>query len=137
MGMNMVQFQKGLSLAEFIKRYGSEEACEKALFASRWPQGWHCPKCDCEQSCTFYRDGRKYWKCYRCAHQTTLVSGTLFAATKLALSQWFLALYVLTQTKNSVSSLELMCVTARPGGSSTRSCRRWPIAKAPVNSLAG
>lgn len=108
MGMNMVQFQKGLSLAEFIKRYGSEDACEKALFASRWPRGWRCPKCDCEQSCTFYREGRKYWKCYRCAHQTTLVSGTLFAATKLALSQWFLALYVLTQTKNSVSGLELM-----------------------------
>lgn len=108
MGMNMVQFQKGLSLADFIKRYGSEEACEKALFASRWPQGWRCPECNCERSCTFYRQGRKYWKCYRCDHQTTLVSGTLFAATKLALTQWFLALYVLTQTKNSVSSLELM-----------------------------
>lgn len=108
MGMNMVQFQKGLSLSDFIKRYGSEEACEKALHASRWPHGWRCPECDCERSCTFYREGRKYWKCYRCAHQTTLVSGTLFEATKLPLSKWFLALYVLTQTKNSVSSLELM-----------------------------
>jgi hypothetical protein len=107
-GMNRVQFQKGLSLADFIKHYGSEHACEKALFASRWPQGWRCPRCDCERSCTFYRQGRKYWKCYRCAHQTTLVSGTVFAATKLSLSKWFLALYVLTQTKNSVSSLELM-----------------------------
>lgn len=108
MGMNMVQFQKGLSLADFIKRYGSEEACEKALFASRWPQGWRCPECGYDRSCTVYRQGRKYWKCYRCAHQTTLISGTLFAATKLSLSKWFLALYVLTQTKNSVSGLELM-----------------------------
>ena len=108
MGMNMVQFQKGLSLAEFIQRYGSEDACEQALFKSRWPQGWGCPKCECDQSCTFYREGRKYWKCYRCGHQTTLVSGTVFAATKLPLTKWFLALYVLTQTKNSVSALELM-----------------------------
>ena len=53
MGMNMVQFQKGLSLAEFIQRYGSEDACEQALFKSRWPQGWGCPKCECDQSCTF------------------------------------------------------------------------------------
>jgi ISXO2-like transposase domain/Transposase zinc-ribbon domain len=108
MGMNRVQFQKGLSLAEFIERYGSEEACEQALFNSRWPQGWCCPRCGCDLSCCFYRDARKYWKCYLCGHQTTLVSGTLFAATKLALSKWFLALYLLTQTKNSVSALELM-----------------------------
>jgi transposase-like protein len=108
MGMNMVQFQKGLSLGDFVKQYGSEDACEAALFRSRWPQGWRCPECDCERSCSFYRGGRKYWKCYRCGHQTTLVSGTLFASTKLALSKWFQALYLLTQTKNNVSGLELM-----------------------------
>jgi transposase-like protein len=108
MGMNMVQFQKGLSLGEFMKRYGSEEACETELFRSRWPQGWRCPECNCERSCTFYRSGRKYWKCYRCGHQTTLVSGTLFASTKLPLPTWFQALYLLTQTKNGVSGLELM-----------------------------
>jgi hypothetical protein len=33
MAMNKVQFQRGLSMAEFIDRYGSDEQCEAALIA--------------------------------------------------------------------------------------------------------
>ena len=42
-----------------------------------------------------------------CRHQCSLVSGTLFAGTKLPLTRWFLALQLLTQAKNNVSALEL------------------------------
>ena len=31
MGMNRVQFQKGLSMAEFLERYGTEGKCHAAL----------------------------------------------------------------------------------------------------------
>ncbi|EQD75827.1 ISXo5 transposase [mine drainage metagenome] len=47
-------------------------------------------------------------KCSACRHQTTLLSGTLFEATKLPLRTWFLALYLLTQSKTNVAALELM-----------------------------
>ena len=40
MAMNRVQFQSGLSMADFLKRYGSEAQCEVALFAARWPEIW-------------------------------------------------------------------------------------------------
>ena len=40
MAMNRVQFQRGLSMAEFVDRYGSEDKCEAALVAARWPQGF-------------------------------------------------------------------------------------------------
>ena len=43
MPMNRVQFQKGLSLPEFMDRYGTEEQCEQALVAARWPGGFVCP----------------------------------------------------------------------------------------------
>ena len=39
MARNMVQFQKGLSMVEFLKNYGTEEACRKAVFQLRWPNG--------------------------------------------------------------------------------------------------
>ena len=45
MPMNRVQFQKGMSLGEFIARYGTEEACERELEAMRWPRGFVCPGC--------------------------------------------------------------------------------------------
>ena len=45
MAMNRVQFQAGLSMAEFLDRYGSEDKCEAALVAARWPKGFACPAC--------------------------------------------------------------------------------------------
>ena len=35
MAMNRVQFQRGLSMAQFMERYGSEERCEAELAAQR------------------------------------------------------------------------------------------------------
>ena len=35
MGINKVQFQRGLPMAEFMERYGTQEQCHAALVASR------------------------------------------------------------------------------------------------------
>ena len=43
MAMNRVQFEKGLSLPEFIQRFGTEGQCAAALETARWPDGFHCP----------------------------------------------------------------------------------------------
>ena len=43
-----------------------------------------------------------------CRHQCSVISGTIFEATKLGLSRWFLAMHLLTQSKNNVAALELM-----------------------------
>ena len=45
MPMNRVQFQPGLSMAEFMDRYGTDEKCEAALVAARWASGLACPAC--------------------------------------------------------------------------------------------
>lgn len=108
MTMNRVQFQPGLSMAEFMQRYGSEEQCEAALIASRWPAGFACPACGGGHHSSFRREGRLYFQCTACRHQCSVISGTVFEATKLGLSRWFLALHLLTQAKNNVAALELM-----------------------------
>jgi len=108
MTMNRVQFQPGLSMAEFMDRYGSDDKCEAALIASRWPSGFACPACGCGHSSSFRRGGLLYFQCASCRHQCSSISGTIFEATKLGLSRWFLALHLLTQSKNNVAALELM-----------------------------
>ncbi|CAG9934120.1 protein of unknown function [Candidatus Nitrotoga arctica] len=45
MGINKIQFQKGLSMTGFMENYGTEDKCYAALVASRWPAGFVCPKC--------------------------------------------------------------------------------------------
>ncbi len=107
MAMNRVQFQRGLSMAEFMDQYGSDAQCEAALVASRWPQGFACPACGGPASCSFRREGRLYWQCASCRHQCSVISGTIFESTKLWLTRWFLAMHLLTQAKNNVSALEL------------------------------
>lgn len=108
MAMNRVQFQSGLSLPAFLQRFGTEAACEAALLKARWPSGFVCPKCQATGAATFRRRGRTYWQCSACHHQTSLHAGTVFEHTRLPLTTWFLALYLLTQSKTNVAALELM-----------------------------
>jgi ISXO2-like transposase domain len=107
MPMNRVQFQKGLSLTEFLVRFGTEESCERELAQQRWPQGWLCPGCAGGEYSNFRRGRLLYYQCCCCRHQTSLLSGTVLASSKLALRVWFWAAYLLGQAKNNVSGLEL------------------------------
>ena len=107
MAINRVQFQRGLPMAEFMERYGTQEQCHAALVASRWPNGFVCPGCGCRIHCTFMREGLRYWQCSACREQTTVTCGTIFQSAKLPLTRWFLAMHLLTQAKNNVSALEL------------------------------
>jgi hypothetical protein len=61
MPMNRVQFQKGMSLTEFIARYGTEEGCERELLAQRWPDGWMCPSCAGQEYSNFRRGRLLYF----------------------------------------------------------------------------
>lgn len=107
MKMNRVQFQAGLSMVEFFERYGTEAKCRQALAAARWPDGFVCPACGGSARTSYERAGLRYWQCGGCQRQTSLISGTIFEASKLPLLRWFLALQLLSQAKNNVSALEL------------------------------
>ena len=105
MAKNTIQFQKGLSFQSFLTQYGSESQCEQALYHLRWPKGFVCPHCGNTTGCALH--SRKIYQCHKCHHQTSLTAGTIFHGTKLALSQWFLAIFLLTQRKQSVSAMQL------------------------------
>ena len=108
MAMNRVQFQAGLSMTAFLQQYGTEAKCYRALYRMRWPQGFRCPACNGRTRSCFRRADRVYYQCRSCRHQTTLTSGTLFAASKLPLTKWFLAMHLLTASKTNLAALELM-----------------------------
>ena len=105
MPRNRIQFQKGLSLGELLRQYGTEARCREALVRWRWPRGFICPKCGHTRHCMV--GPRGLYQCNRCHQQTSLTSGTIFAHTKLPLTTWFLALSLLSQQKNGLSAPEL------------------------------
>lgn len=105
MPKSKIQFQKGLSLHNFLKSYGTEEHCRNRLFKMRWPAGFICPTCGCKRY--YFVTTRNLYQCTMCKHQSSLISGTIFEASKLPLTTWFLAIYFITQSKDGLSGLHL------------------------------
>jgi ribosomal protein L37AE/L43A len=90
-----------------MQRYGTEDLCEAALSAARWPRSYVCPDCGCAVHSSFRRLGRMYWQCSACRNQCSVTAGTIFESSKLRLTTWFLAMHLMTQSKNFISALEL------------------------------
>jgi hypothetical protein len=42
--MNRIQFQRDVSMPEFLGRFGTEARCSAALELTRWPDGFVCPR---------------------------------------------------------------------------------------------
>jgi len=107
MAMNKIQFQPGLSMPEFLKNYGTEAQCEQALEAVRWREGFQCPRCAGEAHSVLRDGSRKVFQCSTCRYQASLIAGTVFQGTKLPLTLWFLAIYLISQAKTGLSGLAL------------------------------
>jgi transposase-like protein len=105
MARNRIQFQKGLSEARFQALYGDEDKCRALVAAWRWPDGFVCPKC--EGSAHYIVGPRKLFQCNGCRRQTSVTAGTILNSTKAPLTTWFRAMYLITQTKQGISSIEL------------------------------
>ena len=50
---------------------------------------------------------RRLYQCHACDRQTSPTAGSLFGSTKLPLTRWFLAIYIISQAKTGLSALEL------------------------------
>jgi hypothetical protein len=96
---------KGLSEVQFREAYGTEERCRAAVEKLRWPAGFVCPLCGGTEGTRL--STRPKVQCRVCRHQTSLTAGTVFHATKLPLTSWFLAMWLVATAKNGISSVEL------------------------------
>jgi len=107
MAQNRVQFQKGMSITEFVAAFGDEAKCSAAVVQARWPDGFHCPRCDSPDHYIVGHGARKLFQCNQCRHQTSVTAGSMMEHTKLPLTKWFLAMYLISQAKTGLSALAL------------------------------
>ena len=96
---------RGLSEAQFREAYGTEEQCRAVVEKLRWPAGFVCPPCGGAEG--KWLSTRPKIQCRACRHQVSLTAGTVFHATKLPLTSWFLAMWLVATAKNGISSVEL------------------------------
>ena len=93
------------TLGEFQRRFAAEEACRRYLAESRWPDGFRCPRCGAEAALEL--PARLLWRCQRCGRDTSVTAGTVLHGTRLPLTQWFWAVYLVTTHTPGLSALQL------------------------------
>src|ERR671913_2518759 len=96
---------RGLSEAQFREAYGTEARCRAVVEELRWPKGFVCPLCGGAEGTRL--STRPKGQCRACRHQVSLTAGTIFHATKLPLTSWFLAMWLVATAENGISSVEL------------------------------
>jgi hypothetical protein len=74
----------------------------------RWPDGFTCPGCGVSKA---WRLETKSWtyQCARCGRQTSVTAGTIMHQSKLPLTTWFWAAYVMATQPSGISALQLQC----------------------------
>src|SRR5262249_32300535 len=81
------------------------EACQEYLAVCRWPDGFVCPRCGHRRAYELVQ--RKSRQCVGCRHQVSLTAGTILHKTKIPLTVWFWAAYLMTTDKRGLSALLL------------------------------
>jgi transposase-like protein len=96
--------QKGpRSLLEFQRLFATEEQCADYLHSIRWPEGFVCPRCGSRTGYALV--ARRVTEC-RNGHQVSLTAGTGMHRSKLPLTLWFHAAYLVSTLTPGISGLQ-------------------------------
>lgn len=92
-------------LVKLIQEYGSEEKCRAELETLRWPKGVECPRCHGKQVSRIAK--RNQYDCDKCRYQFSVLTGTAFSDTHLPLWKWFIAAYLICESRKGVSANQI------------------------------
>jgi transposase-like protein len=95
-----------VSLPDLMARFDCESKCRAYLETLRWPDGPICPKCGGKN--TAHVQGREsVLRCTTCQQQFSVTAGTVFNDSHLPLSKWFIATYLICESKKGISALQM------------------------------
>lgn len=95
------------TLLQATRYFSDLDVCRETLVALRWPDGVTCPTCG--SGAVVFLKTRKIWKCSNdhTKRQFSVKVGTIFEDSPIGLDKWFMAMWLLGNCKNGISSLEL------------------------------
>jgi len=107
-----------LTLQEASVYFSDADNCINYLAARRWKDGVVCPTCGSKN--VAFVGSRRVWQC-KTRHvkaQFSVKVGTIFEDSPITLDKWLLAMWMLANCKNGVSSYEI----SRATGITQKSC---------------
>ncbi|MCY4471133.1 MAG: IS1595 family transposase [Thiotrichales bacterium] len=94
-----------LNLVELIDRYNCDDKCRDTLELLRWPTGVCCTRCGDTDVNELEKHNR--WHCRGCGYQFSVMSGTIMHDSHLPLRKWFLAIYLMVESRKGMSANQL------------------------------
>jgi transposase-like protein len=96
------------TLQQAIIYFADQKRCNDFMISIRWADGQvRCPQCDSTK--VTYLESVNRWKCYA-KHpkaQFSLKVGTIFEDSPLGLDKWLVAVWLIVNCKNGISSYEI------------------------------
>jgi len=103
-----------LNLIMLAKEYSDEDKARKLFEAWRWPNGVVCPHCKFNEAYkitskpdTKNKARKGLYCCAACRKTFTATVGTVFEDSRVPISKWLMAIFILCSSKKSVSALQL------------------------------
>lgn len=96
------------TLQQAVKTFSDEQFCIDLIAAMRWSDGQAvCPKC--HEKNNHFMASRKVWQCKnkKCKKQFSVKVGTIFEDSPIRLESWLMAMWLIVNAKNGISSYEL------------------------------
>jgi transposase-like protein len=100
---NGVQFPK--TLLEATRIFADQEVAFEFAVRLRWPDGVTCPFCGGHKHS--FLSTRKTWQCKSCSKQFSVKKGSIFEDSPIKLDKWLIAMWLIVNAKNGISSCEL------------------------------
>jgi len=93
------------NLVNLIEHFGNDKKCREYLEALRWTEGVTCPRCGSDK--ISHIEKRDQYDCDQCRYQFSITAGTIFHDSHLPIWKWFLAVYLMTESKKGMSANQL------------------------------
>jgi transposase-like protein len=95
------------TLQEAVVYFSDAENCRKYVQAWRWPNGVVCPTCGSTKVKLLEKHNR--WQCstHHPKRQFSAKVGTIFEDSPLGLDKWLVAMWLIANCKNGISSSEI------------------------------
>jgi transposase-like protein len=94
-----------VNLCSLIEEFGSEDKCRAYLEALRWGGMIECPRCLSSKISKIVK--RNQYDCDACRYQFSVTAGTIFNDSHLPLWKWFLAVYMICESRKGISANQI------------------------------
>lgn len=94
-----------MNMMQLMEQFGTDKKCLAILEELHWPNGVTCKRCKSRKVSRIHK--RDQFDCDSCRYQFSVTAGTIFHDTHLPLQKWFVAIYLMVESRKGMSANQM------------------------------